>query len=521
MNARATFVASLFLAALLGGCQCVEPTPATIFTDVKYTADGKALLLHATDGIYVARPPGATPKRVLGKTCSESKSKSLDCVRASRDGRRLAILVTENEVTSLYDVRPNPQAADGSTIWALVDLDVLNAYVGQDGQDLAYVRASAIPKAVDVLRLDSQGVRGEIVHQLPTATLAPEDLASSIVVTSYGIAYPRLAADGNVDARFRPWGQEGFQLTVLGGQCNGASFPYCLVTNADGSAIAWQDPASGIVHAYRPLPDLDLPLGVGYDFAFSRGGSTVLRLDSGPFSALVQRADNGVVVREIVGAVSAELSSDGESIAWVAQESKVNKTWRLWTGLSRREGQDRDLGVLEEPASRPLLSAARGSPPFGHSLTGDARFVILDQPLEQPGTGARLVALNTETGESRTLDTLTCRGCCLVAPVGSLVACMPGMRDGYVSEPTALDLYDPATAQKTRASEKAVLVEPFADGSGAAVLEWAGDLPELFLVFKDGRRSSKGLSLRVAASPDQRQYAWLDVAGRLAVDSLP
>ncbi|MGC4114019.1 MAG: hypothetical protein QM765_05045 [Myxococcales bacterium] len=202
-------------------------------------------------------------------------------------------------------------------------------------------------------------------------------------------------------------------------------------------------------------------------------------------------------------------------------ESKVNKTWRLWTGLSRREGQDRDLGVLDEPTGRPLLSAARGAPPFAHAITGDARFVIVPAPLEQPGVGARLVSINTETGESRTLDTLSCIGCCLVASAGSLVACIPAMKDGSVSEAAALDLYDPATGQKTRASEKAILIEPFADGSGAGVLEWMGDLPELFLVFKDGRRISKGLALRVAASPDKRQYAWINAVGMLSVDSLP
>ena len=79
-----------------------------------------------------------------------------------------------------------------------------------------------------------------------------------------------------------------------------------MVANADGSAVAWQDPKSGIIHAYRPLADLDLPLGVGYDFLFSRGGSTVLRLDYGPYQALVQRADTAVVVRSFPGAVAAD-----------------------------------------------------------------------------------------------------------------------------------------------------------------------------------------------------------------------
>lgn len=521
MTPRAAALALVFSAAALGACECTSPTPATVFTDVQYTADGKALLLHATDGIYLARPPGATPTRLLGKTCSESPTKSLDCVRASRDGSRVAVLVTEGEVTSVYDVRPDA-AAGGGLAATQVDVGVLAAYAGQDGKGVAYVRPAAIPRALDVFYVDAQGRRSEIVHELPAGSVAPAELAGSFVVTPYGLVYPRAASDGNLDVRFRPWQLEGFQLTKVGAQCSGAAFPYCLVANADGSAVAWQDPASGIVHAYRPLPDADLPLGVGYDFAFSRGGSAVLRMGSGPYSALVQRADTAVVVREIVGAMSAELSADGESIAWVASESKVAKTYRLWTGLSRREGQDRDLGVFEEPANRLLLSAARGSPPFGHSLTGDARFVVLDAKTVEPG-GARadLVAVDTGTGERRTLDTLPCRGCCLVAPAGSLVACLPAMRDGFVAEATAVDLYDPATGQKTRGSEKAVLVAPFADGSGAGVLEWAGDLPELFLVFKDGRRVSKGLALRVAASPDKRQYAYVDAAGRLAVDSLP
>jgi hypothetical protein len=103
---------------------------------------------------------------VLGKGCDDSQTKSLDCVRASRDGSRLAILIDENEAISLYDVRPDPLAGDGRTVTNLVDIGVLEAYVGQDGKDLAYARPATIPKAIDLARLDSQGKRNELVYQL-------------------------------------------------------------------------------------------------------------------------------------------------------------------------------------------------------------------------------------------------------------------------------------------------------------------------------------------------------------------
>lgn len=495
----------------------------TIFTDVRYTPDGEALVLHATDGIYVARPVGATPQRVLDKTCSTSQTKSLDCVRYSKDARRLAVLVYESasKKSSLWDLAAPPIGVEGRYDARRADEDVLEATIGQDGNDVVYVKSVPSDGALDVFHLDAAGKRSEIVHRWPIGSQAPAAVARSLVVTPYGVAYPRGDGKTDVDARFRPWDREGFQLSMLPKQCVGPTFPYCVMTNADGTAVAWQDPTSGILHAYRPQADLDLPLGTGYGLSFSKGGSIVLRMDYQPYTAAVQRVDTAVVVREVVGAISGELSADGETLAWLTVESSVNGTWRLWLGASRREGQDRDLGVFGEPTAHPLLATSTGDAPLAHALTGDARFVLLDAPPDPVGPGARLVAVNAETAEVRTLDTLQCNGCCVAGPAGALVACIPTMSGGQIDRASPLDLYDPATGLKTRASEKAILVEPLADGSGAAVLEYQGEVPELFVAYKDGRRESKGLALRVAASPKKRQVAYVNALGRLQVDTLP
>ena len=51
-----------FLCLSLAACE--TPSLLTIFTALAYTSDGQALVLEATDGIYLASPPDSTPERL-------------------------------------------------------------------------------------------------------------------------------------------------------------------------------------------------------------------------------------------------------------------------------------------------------------------------------------------------------------------------------------------------------------------------------------------------------------------------
>ncbi len=518
-----TWLPALVLAAALPACHCGDQaTPFAAFTDLVYTRDGKALVLHGLDGIYVASPAEDTPRLVVDKTCEQSRTKSLDCVQASPDGRRVVVLADRRVVGSghVWTLLDAQSAGAGlSYVTRTVDLEALDATLGPNGAELAFARTSEVEGAVDLFRAASDGPK-PLVQALPLAGAAPVEAMRTVVVANSGVAYVRLQTE-DVALWFQPWDGAGFQLGTLPTACAGVNLRYCVEVAADGTSLVWQEAKGGVIHAYRPDADVDLPLGQGYAFRYSPTGSFLLRLDTSPYTANVQNVESAVVARQVVGAAAALLSEDGETVAWLAEESRVLKTWRLSVGASRREGQDRDLGVWSEPTGRPLLPGSLGLAPLGFSLTGDGRFVILDAPPTPPASGAALVSVNAETGERRELAVVTCEGCCLVSPVGALVACLPTMSGGAIGAPGPLDLYDPVTGVRTRATEKAILLSPVGDGNAIAVMEYVGDVPELFVVYKDGRRVSQGLALRFAATPGKRRLAVLEATGRLSFKEVP
>jgi hypothetical protein len=515
----------LVAASSLAGCTCANPFFAA-YTDLVYSKDGSALILHSTAGIYVFRPGlDLGVVKATGRNCSQSKTYSLDCMQASPDAKRLSVLgdavvlpVTEQVTFTLLDVRRSPGGGYDETE---VATQVYSAQMAQDGSQVVYTRPSDQPQAIDLWHVGLDGTATQIVYALPLGDGKVEEVISWIVVTPYGIAYPRLDADGSsIDPWFRPWDRQGFQIGTLPKECAGTAFPYCVHANADGTAVVWQEKNGSVFHAYRPQADVDLPLGEGYAFSFSSGGSFLLRMDS-PEIADIQNLQSAVVERAIGEVSQATLSTDGETLAWLSIDSKVRKTFELHVGLSRREGQDRSLGIFDQPPARPLLGGGIGEAPVGIALTGDARYVIIETPPDEPGPGAALTSVNTDTGEIRLLGSLTCEGCCTVATAGALVACFPTMKNGQLTDAAPVDLYDPGTGTKTRVAEKVILLSPLADGSGVTVLDYPGDIPDGLIVTKDGQRTDLGGSLRVAASPKLRQVARITELGALSIEAIP
>jgi hypothetical protein len=245
----------------------------------------------------------------------------------------------------------------------------------------------------------------------------------------------------------------------------------------------------------RPRP----AAGLGYDFAFSRGGSTVLRMDSGPFVALVQRADTAVVVREIVGAVapsSPATASPSPGSRRVARHPDLAAV----DGLSRPQGPDRDLGVFKEPPSRPLLSTAAARPPSGFGLTGDARFAC-STPRRISPAGLQPGRRHTDKPARRDAGHVSCNGCCLVAPAGALVACIPEMESGYVGGPSR----STSSIQRRPETRDSASGHPRRPLSPTAAAPGCSSSPATCRSCSSSSRtaggSSRGLSLRVPPRP--------------------
>lgn len=506
---------------------CSNPMPTTIFRELAYAPGGATLVLAANDGVYVAHPSTASPIRATDRACAGPAGPSPSCARMSADGRRVALLTAKKGASGGFDldeVQGNgspgiPADALSQVSLSRVASGVLDAAFSPDGAELVWARASAAEGAIALDRLSPSGAAAaELVHAVPVEAGAERPLGA-FAVGNYGVAYPR-PNGGIVELWYQPF--DGGPAQELGGLpqgCAGTGFSACVTRSPDGSSFAWQERDGGIFHLFRGQREVDLPLGGGFGVAFSRSGSFLLRMAGTPAGASVTSADTAAVVRRIWDAASAELSSDGESIAYLKVDSKAKKTARLFVGASRHEGADQDLGAFEAPAVHPMVPQALGSLEVAHALTGDGRFVIVTAKGDEAGS-AKLVAVEVDTGAQRELGSLACTGCCTAAPAGALVACAPALADA--TGPVAVDLYDPATGLKTAAADAAVDVQPLADGSGVAVLNYPSrSLPDLRVVTRDGRVVSLGTALRFAASPSKPELAIIDVLGKLSVRDLP
>lgn len=502
----------------LSGCRCGAP-PFGYYTDVKYTPDGRALLVSADKGIYLAVPPSDDPDQITDENCG-SVTAGLSCLRLSPDGHRFAALFS-------------PRKVDGVTLYRLVQFavgdgagspvvqgelaaDVLDAVYSPDGRELVWVRRGQIEKTVAISRLGPAGEE-ELIASIAVDSYA--NAMDTVAVTNYGVAYPRAGYD-TVEVWFRPFDDQYLNLGNLPPTCAGTVFGRCIYLSPDGASFAWQEKSSSLVHVFRAQSQVDLPLGQAYFFAFTATGSHALRLESS--AAHVQRVDTAKVVRSVPEAKSADISADGETLAWTVLDSRELKSARLFIGSSRREGQDRDLGVFAAAALNPLLGVAAGIGPLKHAFTGDARYALVAvKPDEAEAKTAKLVAVNADTGEQTALDDFTCTGCCVVAPAGALVVCLPEVSNGAISEPVRVELYDPGSGRRTTAANKAIDVQVFSDGSGVAVLDYEGKIPELKVATKDGRVRSAGSAVRLAVSPRGPEVATISATGTLSVEGLP
>jgi hypothetical protein len=526
---RATRKASSAAALLWASCSagCSTPTVTTFFREVAYAPGGASLVLVANDGVYVAHPPSATPRRATDRACAGPARSRLSCARMSADGRRIALLTAEKSARGVFDLG-EVQGNGGRGIPA-EDLDdlkllrvasgVLDAAFSPDGAELVWARAGAAEGTIALERLSPSGAAVELVHAIPVVAGADAPMGAAVLGT-YGVAYPRPNGSA-VELWYQPFdGGPAQGLGTLPEGCAGTAFSRCLTRSSDGSSFSWQERDGGVYHVFRGQKEVDLPLGTGYGLAFSRSGAFLLRMAPTPSGASVTSVDTAAVVRRVWNADSAELSSDGESIAYLTVDSKAKNTARLFVGASRHEGVDQDFGAFEAPDVHPMVPQALGVLDVVHAYTGDGRYVIVTAKGDEPGS-AKLVSVEVATGEGRALGALSCSGCCMTAPAGALVVCAPALASGG-SEPVAVDLYDPATGQRAPAADAAIDVQALADGSGVAVLNMpSGRLPELRVVARDGRVVSLGIAVGFAASPKSQELAIINELGNLSVEPAP
>ncbi len=520
MHARAKSRWSLALLLALGACRCGDGTAlTTFFTDLSYTPDGRALVLEATDGLYVASPPTDDPRRLTTEHCTGSTTYALDCVRMAPDGGRLAALLRpepQGEV-DLFELHQWRFDELGEERAGKVAYGVIDAAYTPDGRELVYVRPKADQTGVAVYRLGPGEVEEALIPAITLGAGDPGEAIGTVVLTSFGVAYPRVV-DGQVELWLRTFDGELLDIGRLPAECAGVSLAGCVYPSPDGTSLVWQEAKSGVIHVYRANRGLDLPLGQGYGFAFSRSGAFALRMGFSPEAAYVQRMDTAALVRG-AQAISAELSFDGETLARLVVESKALGTARLFIGPSRQDERDNDYGVFAVPPVRPLFGTSVGLAEIDHGFTGDGRYVVVAEKGEGEGM-ASLVAVNAFTSERQALGELRCSGCCIVAPAGALVVCTGEPSDAQsVGRP--IDLFDPVTGKRTRTTERAIDMQPLNDGSGVAVMQYLGEIPELLVVTKDGRSASLGDSVRCAVSPTGPQIARITSLGSLEVSALP
>ncbi len=510
-------------ALALSACKYLS---TTVFRQLTYAPGGATLVLSANDGVYLAHPTSDSPIRATDRDCAGPGGQALSCARMSADGRRVALLTAAKGASGGFDLdevqgngsRGIPADALSEVSLSRVASGVLDADFSPDGAELVFAQAGDADGVVSLKRLAPLGAAVELVHAVKVEAGAERPLAAASV-GSFGVAYPRPNA-GAVELWYQPF--DGGQAQALGTLplgCSGTGFSGCVTRSPDGASFFWQEKDGGVFHLFREQKQVDLPLGAGYGLAFSASGSFLLRMEGTPAGASVTSADTAAVVRRVWNAASGELSSDGESLAYLAVESQAKNTARLYVGASRHGGADQDFGVFEAPAVHPMATQAMGSLDVVHTFTGDGRFVIVTAKADDSDS-AKLVAVEVDTGVQRELGTLACNACCSVAPAGALVACAPGLAGA--TGPVAVDLYDPATGLKTAAADAAADVQPLSDGSGLAVLNIpTGQLPDLRVVTRDGKVTSLGTALGFAASPTAAELAVIDLLGKVSAKVLP
>lgn len=522
---------SIALAVSAGGleaCECGSvPSVLTVFTDVVFTPDGRALVLEGLDGIYVSVPPTEPPRRATADHCSQSDTGSLDCTRVSADGSKVAVLSrpTRDGTWSLsqfsigeQEKKPRNPSPFTDTLPAEVATGVVDAAWSQDGGELVYARPGKDAGTIGVFRL-APGLEEEELVRSINLEKAPASLAGrAFIVTPWGVAYPRRTVDG-IEVWFRPYDAPLFNIGKVRPECGGARFRGCVLATPDGTSLAWQEKDTYVIHVYRTQRQLDLPLGQGYAFNFTRTGMVALRMDLSPDTANVQNVDTAAVVRTVVDAVSAELSPDGETLAYLRQESAFKASARLFIGPSRLEKKDREYDVFEPATIHPLVAQNLSRGNVDHSFSGDGRFLVVSAK-NKDASKATLVSLNAGTSEKLELDSVACKDCCIAAPQGALLVCLPALNGE--PGPTPVDIYDLATGKKTAAADKAVDLKFIADGSGVVVLNYKSrTVTEALVVSKTGAVASLGTVARYSVSPVNGQVALLSYSGALTVTQLP
>ncbi len=515
------------LAAALCLSACDAPGLFTIFTALAYTGDGQALLLEATDGIYLASPPDSTPQR-LGSArygCEGAGQYALGCARMAADGRRIALLrdmkaggASSAPLWDLWLFERGNGNADGIRVAA----GVADAAFTPDSGELLWTRPGQGGRA-DLFRLGPGGEERRVIEDIELgAEDGVADALDALIVTSAGVAYARGSFSGR-SLWFQPFDDRRAprELGGLAEACAGSGMANCHDLSHDGVTFAWQEAGSSILQIYRSDADLRLPLGSGSSFRFSRAGALLLRFANR--TAFVHRADSAAVVREVSGASAAQLSADGESLAYLAVVSSGMQTSRLMFGPARQSGADSDGGILAAPEVSPLWASVAGSSALPFSFTGDGRFVIAAAAAEPAGDGsasAALLAIDVNTGEARVLDELACSRCCQVAAAGALVLCTPidaesaGLRVG-------LDIYDPATGKRTRGADALLAYRVGRSGTAVALTDFSGDVPELKVASLSGQVISLGTAYQFALSPTESQIAYVNRYGKLSVANLP
>lgn len=512
---------------LLIGCEGERPTFG-FFSDLLYTADGRALVLEGNDGIYIATPPTATPKRVSERHCNESQTQSLDCVRISADGSRLAILSRRHgdrtaPVWDLHQFRiqdaEKPLLPFKRIEPELVTEDARDAAWSHDGLTLVYAKPGPVQGTVGLFRLAPGNVEEELVRAVDITNSSNSQGGSALVVTPYGVAYPRRTRDG-VEAWFKPWDGKLLNIGNLRSECGGFSFSLCLVALPDGSGLVWQDSKTFVLNVFRPQQELVLPLGRGYGFGFTQTGNFALRMDLFPDAAHIQQVDTAAVVRSVVPTLSAQLSSDGETIAYLQLESETTGAARLFVGPTREQGRDDDYDVFEPAEVHPLIGMNVGLTEIDHSFSGDARFVVVNAKGSNE-RNAKLVSVTVGTSERVELGEMSCTSCCMTAPQGSSLLCLPTLSANN-QDPLPIDIYDLQSGKRTRVTERAVALEFIYDGSGVGVLELkTSSSADLVVAAKDGTIKRVGSAIRFALSPTGPQVAYISGTGALTVRPLP
>ncbi len=504
---------------------CETPSLLTIFTALAYTSDGQALVLEATDGVYLASPPDDTPERLGGleQGCEGDWQYSLGCARIAADGSRLALLremasdAAGTTTWSLWTFGQNAGGTDGRR----VARGVLDATFTPDGGELLWTE-SGEGNEVALLRLGDDGAAVPVIDAIGLSeTDSGSDALSALIITSAGVAYTRQGVFG-LSLWFQPFsGGAPRELGVVDATCAGTGLTGCHALSHDGVTFAWQEAQSSILQIYRSDADLRLPVGSGASFRFSRAGSLLLRFASR--TTFVHRADTAAIVREVQGSSAAQLSSDGETLAHLAIVSSGMKTSRLMVGPARQSDADSDLGIFTAPPTAPLRTSVAGSGELPFSFTGDGRFVIAairDESADPSSQSASIVAIDISTGESRTLDTLACSQCCQTASSGALVLCTPLAPEGHGTS-VSLDLYDPASGLRTHGADNLLSYRVNREGTAVVLIDYAGDTPELKVVAKTGEVVSMGTAYQFALSPTESQVAFVNNLGKLSVEDLP